>query len=697
MIYKKKIIIILELFIFISILKQKYIIKDNYSNYKSDKWIIFFTKNPPNQIFDYLINSQKDWKLLVIGNKDSTDKGWYKYKFSNVLVYLSIQNLQKLGFNSLRYISKNSLVIKNIGYLFAIQHGAKEIYEIDDDIFVKKVKDIELIFNNSKYFRISIGINKDLKMINPYAYFGIEDIWPRGFLLNDIGYNNNIFFNYELTQIKVKPLIYQGLLNGEPDIDEIFLMTRKNRNDSLNIVFNQNYPLLFIPGNFVPINSKNTKYLYDIFPSLPFFSSLNNRINDIYRGYIMQTYAWKYKGGIIFINSNIYKNRNMNINNTNFLKEQKLYFEINNLLKIFKDKGKKESCPKDFLIGLIKSLVSKKILKKIDLKIYLAFLKDLSEFNYVYSNDYNKGEIFDTNIINYLNISCEFPYTYISKGKIYLMNYREIKLIKHRISNKIYKNILLIIIYNFSKLIMLNKYMIQLYKRYFPNIIFLKEGYDNLNKENVIECKESSRGFYSYMCFRSVYNKYPNMKGYLFLCDDNFIKPWELENVDFNIPWMNYILKHWNTSLPNSSTIKKTSLWKRLNNTFINTNYFLNKNLAWKSNYSRCFGSSNIINILVDLIYIPNNIMTRFCDIVEKFYDLKIFLQTAIPTVLGILGLKRIQILSSLFLWKKKRNHIFYYLRDSYSIIEVHPIKFTNNLNKKLVNDYIEFINSLEY
>ena len=277
------------------------------------------------------------------------------------------------------------------------------------------------------------------------------------------------------------------------------------------------------------------------------------------------------------------------------------------------------------------------------------------------------------------------------------MNYRKTKLIKHRISYKIYKNILLIIIYNYSKLITLNKYMIKLYKKYFPNMIFLKEGYDNLNQESIIECRESSRGFYTYMCFRNVYNKYPNMKGYLFLCDDDFIKPWDLENLDFNIPWMNYIRKHWNISIPAPFTTKNTSLWKRLNNTFVNTNNFLNKNLAWKYNYSKCFGSSDIMNILVDLIYFPNNIMGKFCDIVETFYDLKIFLQTAIPTALGIMGLKRIQLLSSIFLWKKKRNLIFNYLRDSYSIIGVHPIKFSNNLHKELVNYYIEFINSLEY
>ena len=470
-------------------------------------------------------------------------------------------------------------------------------------------------------------------------------------------------------------------------------MTRKSKVVPLNISFLQNYPLLFIPGNYVPINSKNTKYLYDIFPSLPLLSSLNNKINDIFRGYIMQTYAWKYKGGIIFYNSNTYKYGNRNKDNIDFIEEKKLYFETLNLLKILKNIGIKESSPKEFLIKIIKSLVLKKILKKIDLKIYLSFLKDLSEFNYIYSNGYNAKVILD---INYLDIYTEFLYKYSNQGKIYLMNNKEIQLIKHRNSNKIYNNILLIIIYNYSKLIVLNSYLIELYKKYFPHIVFLKEGYNNLTQENIVECKESFRGFYSYICFRSVYNKYPNMKGYLFLNDDNFIKPWDLENLDFNIPWMNIIRKHSNTS-KTFSNFTNTSLWKRLNHTYINTNYFFNKNIRWKNNYTKCFGSSDILNILVDLIYFPKDIMSKFCDIVETMYDLRIFLQTAMPTALGILVLKRIQLLPYIFLWKKERKLIFKYLRNSYSFIEVHPIKFSKDLNKKLVNDYIEFMNCREY
>ena len=235
---KKKVIIVFFIFyIFLSLLKRIYRIKDKYSKYKYDKWIIIFTKNPPTQIIDYLVNTLIDWKILIIANETSIDKDWYKFKNSNTLIYLSLQDQQKLNYNSIRYISLTSYARKNIGYLFAIEHGAKEIYEIDDEIIIKNINK-EIIFNNSKYFsRVSIGINNNSKMINPYAYFGIKDIWPRGFLINDIGYDNNVFFNYELKQIKLKPLIYQGLLNGEPDIDDIFFMTRKSKVVPLNYFF----------------------------------------------------------------------------------------------------------------------------------------------------------------------------------------------------------------------------------------------------------------------------------------------------------------------------------------------------------------------------------------------------------------------------------------------------------------------------
>lgn len=76
--------------------------------------------------------------------------------------------------------------------------------------------------------------------------------------------------------------------------------------------------------------------------------------------------------------------------------------------------------------------------------------------------------------------------------------------------------------------------MMNLNQNYFDNIVFITSGF--INNKNLISCKKSYKGFFSYICFQKVYKKYPNYKGYLYTNDDDFVKIWELNNLDFNIP-----------------------------------------------------------------------------------------------------------------------------------------------------------------
>ena len=90
---------------------------------------------------------------------------------------------------------------------------------------------------------------------------------------------------------------------------------------------------MYLPGNFIPINSKNTKYLYDVFPSLPLPTTVSKRISDIWRGYIMQRYSWIYNGTVVFNcpnadNKNKHKNDNLHL-----IEEKDLYFKLDNLLE----------------------------------------------------------------------------------------------------------------------------------------------------------------------------------------------------------------------------------------------------------------------------------------------------------------------------------------------------------------------------
>ena len=221
--------------------------------------------------------------------------------------YLTLNDQINLGYEITKYLKLDSYSRKNIGYLYAIQHGAKEIYEIDEDIIINNIKYLDINFLN--YKNLFYGIRNDSKMINPYILFGKRNIWPRGFRIKDIrGDYNNKFYLIKSKKLNVTPLIYQGLINGVPDVDSIYLQT-KIFNNLINISLSNFEPLIYFPGNYIPINSKNTKYLYDIFPFLILPTTINEKISDIFRGYIIQYFAWRINGCVVYSNSKIYQNK----------------------------------------------------------------------------------------------------------------------------------------------------------------------------------------------------------------------------------------------------------------------------------------------------------------------------------------------------------------------------------------------------
>ena len=146
----------------------------------SKRWIVMTAINPPS---DSIINFEKHldkWKIVVIGNIKTIDSNWNIFNNSDNLVYLSLKAQKKLGYNILKYLKDDSYSRKNIGYLFAIQHGAKEIYEIDENLILSR--DSSNFLNNINNVYICYGVQNEQHMINPYIHFGETSIWPRAFL-----------------------------------------------------------------------------------------------------------------------------------------------------------------------------------------------------------------------------------------------------------------------------------------------------------------------------------------------------------------------------------------------------------------------------------------------------------------------------------------------------------------------------------
>ena len=667
----------LILIIILLLIELKFIKIKKLPALHSDKWIVMNTYNPPFPSLFNLLTILKDWKIVVISINNKIDKKWKKLDYSNNLVYLSLKEQMRLGYHISEYLSLNSYARKNIGYLYAIQHGAREIFEIDEDIVISDLNSFN--FNLSDH-DIYYAIRNDSRMINPYCHFGERNIWPRGFILSDIGHqHHNRFYVLNGRNLLLTPLIYQGLINGVPDTDSIFQKTML----SFEFNFSLAEPFIYFPGNFIPINSKNTKYLYDIFPFLALFSTINENLSDIYRGYILQYFAWRHNGCVVFHSSKNYRLRNNLLKNSIFIEEKNLFYNIDKYLLIINTNINSNSKMNevDRLYRIIENLIKFGFLGEKDLKIYKAYIEDLSNIGYIYSSIFENKLNYEYK--EYINGFSEFNSYRPYKSYDFLEKNKEIiKIFFHKNSVIKYENILLIINYNFKGFEYINNYILNLYKNIFPNYVFIIPS-ETTNNRNTILCKESYRGYFSYICLEKVFLKYPNYKGYLFINDDNFMKIWELDNLNFNIPWLYHF-----------HDINKG--WYHYRECLKIHNY-IDKNPEWKVNLTKFLGHYSIPIAIADFYYLPNYIIPKFCKILKELYKSKIFLECTVPTTFGIILSKEYQLIHFRGLWRKERNNVVEYLHKKYNQITIHPIKFSQIRFRNLINLYSYFIKAEEF
>ena len=664
--------------------KEKININQNLTKFKSlysDKWVVLTTVRSPNiYIQKLLLKIPEPWKFVVIGDIKTNNESWDIYQNSTRLKYLSIEEQIKLGYNVTKYISFNSYSRKNIGYLYAIQHGAKEIFETDDNILFFRKSFLDQYVDKYTFY----AENNDSLMINPYSFYGKPSMWPRGFRYKDIEKNvDQKFYRMIGNRTKLNHLIFQGILNMEPDVDSIYRQTRVNKNNyDTNQIFYFISNIMYLPGNFVPINSKCTRYLYDVFPSLPLPTTVSKKVSDIWRGYLMQRYAWMYNGTLVYsqpVGDNKRKYHNLT---KDFIEERDLFFKLDKLLNNLNiDIDPQITIPSDFLMDLVELLVHEGILGENDLKLYRAFIDDLESFGYNYNLKFDRTIERDHKKL--LNTFSEFNYFFPRQNKILLQNNnnKNIKLFKHKDSKAKYDDILLIINYNYDFLTKLNNYILSLYHEYFPHMIFMYPGKIE-NNETYVSCPESYYGYYSYVCIKRVYELYPNKRGYLFLMDDDFLKVWELDNLDFNIPWF----YHFFIRFRNFDKL-----------TYVKAKKVLDIYPEWKKRYRYFAGSTIVAYAVSDIYYIPKEDIINFCNKVNVMYRRRIFLETAVPTIMGIMLKERYQIILFAGLWRERRNHVIDFLRNSDKQLTIHPIKFSNLTYQDVVNKYIYIINARDY
>ena len=193
---------------------------------------------------------------------------------------------------------------KNLGYLFAILHGAETIFDFDDDNFIKMDKktntpvDIlphnmdpstgETVLPNVSIISQGPHVFNHHPVMKP-SFDGTS--WARGFpldLLQKESTHGEVVFTKDIPYQGAKEDIgvIQYLADGNPDIDAIHRLEKP-----LPMTFDNSdsaTPVLVPKHSYAPYNAQATIHTYNAFWATILPSTVPGRVSDIWRSYFAQ-------------------------------------------------------------------------------------------------------------------------------------------------------------------------------------------------------------------------------------------------------------------------------------------------------------------------------------------------------------------------------------------------------------------------
>ena len=144
---------------------------------------------------------------------------------------------------------------------------------------------------------------------NPYVHFGQSTTWPRGYPLEYLPLPTP--HKYKICKMPTA-CVQQGVVNGDPDLDATFRLTRKNSFRRIDISFDLKAPSVVLPvDTYSPYNCQDTLATYNGFWSLLLPLSKNLRTLDIYRGYLAEKLMSLVGQKLEFIATDTYQKRNV--------------------------------------------------------------------------------------------------------------------------------------------------------------------------------------------------------------------------------------------------------------------------------------------------------------------------------------------------------------------------------------------------
>ena len=253
------------------------------------KYIVITTINPKSKSI-VAFEKFNDWHIILVGDKKTAP-----IASTENITFLSLKKQFDLGFSTAHALPLNHYARKNIGYLYAIGNGADLIYETDDDNFPKD----EWCFPD---FKCNLNYSVNSQFINVYKYFSDDQVWPRGFPIDEI--HQDVVCS--IRKDKTRDIgVWQGLADVEPDVDSIYRLIINRK-----ISFKKMPAISLDSNHYCPFNSQNTLWRRLLFPCLYLPSTVSFRFTDILRSYIAQRLMWEQNLNLGFTDATVYQERN---------------------------------------------------------------------------------------------------------------------------------------------------------------------------------------------------------------------------------------------------------------------------------------------------------------------------------------------------------------------------------------------------
>lgn len=271
-----------------------------------DKWAVVATIFEASEAVRRQVRL-RDWCLVVVFDKKHVknyDTEWVSGRGNKVVVILHAEDQIAMNNPFVKGLPWNHFGRKNVGYLYAIQHGATVIWDFDDDNNLKFwVEDAAPPGAPSIEAAVKIRDQDEIEVLeprkhkwptfNPYPLLGAPTLpcWPRGLPPDDIKEANCSTTDTKATKVRPRSIaVLQSLAEYQPDVDAVYRITQP-------IPFwfkrsRETRPLLVPSGVLTPYNAQATLQFEPGFFALYLPISVEGRVSDIWRSYFAQRLFW---------------------------------------------------------------------------------------------------------------------------------------------------------------------------------------------------------------------------------------------------------------------------------------------------------------------------------------------------------------------------------------------------------------------